>query len=138
MNVGVLLRMDTNMEKKKNVANTDQMIFLNSSMLCFHDNCQKHASFGFEDKKVEYCLTHKLKDMINLKQKSRKKCIEKACARIPRFNFDHNQQGIYCSLHKKNEMIDVISKKSSGCMDPNCCIVKALYNFSNQSIGVYC
>jgi len=78
----------------------------------------KQPSFNYQNKTNGiYCATHKLKDMIGVKNK---KCYFENCNKQPQFNYQNKTNGIYCVKHKLNEMIDVKNKK--------CCFVNVINN----------
>jgi len=61
-----------------------------------------------------YCASHKLDDMIDVKNK---KCIYKGCKICPSFNKEGETKALYCTQHKTYNMVDVVNKlcKSKWC-----------------------
>lgn len=53
-------------------------ILCKKSKRCINNECKKHASFNYDNKKPEYCFDHKSDGMINIKNKN-KKCISENC-----------------------------------------------------------
>jgi hypothetical protein len=75
--------------------------------MCIHENCDKIPNFNnFGETTAEYCFTHKLKNMVNVKAK---RCIYKNCNKQPNFNF-FKTVAEYCFTHKLENMIDIHHK----------------------------
>ncbi len=57
--------------------------------ICIKENCYKHSSFNYKNKKSPiYCLKHKKDNMINIISK---KCIEKNCDIQSTFNYENEK-----------------------------------------------
>ena len=77
------------------------------------------------------CSTHKLKNMINVKDKT---CIYEGCNIQPIYNYPGEKISIYCTTHKKVDMINVRDKK---CIHEGCNTLPSC-NFPGENIGLYC
>ena len=80
---------------------------------CIHPGCDKRSSFGYVNQKAQYCTTHKLDGMIDVRSR---KCIHPNCNKRPNFS-NAGEDPRYCATHKLDGMIDVKSKR---CIHPNC------------------
>jgi hypothetical protein len=81
---------------------------------CKYESCKKRAYFGIKGQKSEYCSSHKLEDMIDIKNK---RCLHKDCNKISSYNLPGKKHAIYCVSHKSEGMVDVKSKR---CKTPLC------------------
>lgn len=73
-----------------------------SGVPCKEDMCSKQASFGFPGEKWEFCSTHAVEGMTNLKLnycKHESKCKLAPCYGLPGHGKTH------CFLHKSSEML---------------------------------
>lgn len=98
---------------------------------CNNDVCQKAASFNYKDERPIYCGSHKLTNMINVRDKT---CYINECSRKPCFNLPDKKTGLYCSDHKLEEMIDVKHKKCKF----DGCTKRPSYNLPDKKTGLYC
>ena len=93
-------------------------------------NCSKRANFNYKnEKKALYCSTHKLDDMVDIKNK---KCIYDGCDKQPVYNYINEKKALYCCTHKLEYMIDIINKKCVLC-DLN----RANRNYKNHCYNCY-
>jgi len=54
--------------------------------MCIHEGCKVRPSYNNEDEKTPiYCVTHKLKGMVNIKDKT---CIHECCKVRPYYKYD--------------------------------------------------
>ena len=72
---------------------------------CGHDECNKQANFGIVDLSPQFCVTHKLDGMIDVKNP---KC--ECLSSQPRWNFE-GLSARFCSKCKSGGMIEVNRKK---------------------------
>jgi predicted nucleic acid-binding OB-fold protein len=71
--------------------------------------CHKRPFFNFKNEKNPiYCNIHKLKNMIDIKNKT---CIYSDCMIRASFNFENEKKPIYCNIHKLHKMINVTKNK---------------------------
>jgi hypothetical protein len=100
--------------------------------MCIEKDCKIQPSFNFEDEtKALYCSSHKLKGMINVKDKT---CIHEGCKIQPSFNFEDETKALYCSSHKLEGMIDV---KHEFCIHEGCNI-RPTFNINGETKALYC
>jgi hypothetical protein len=100
--------------------------------MCIIDNCKKRPYFNYEyEKKALYCLTHKLNNMLNIKDK---KCIYEGCKTIPIYNYENKKKALYCLTHKLDNMINI---KSKTCIYKDCKKIPN-YNYEDESKALYC
>ena len=105
-------------------------IFKKRSKYCKVEDYFKISSYGID--KIERCLSHRLKDMTNIRRKHilckihdishgknstcklckkpKKYCNENNCYTTASFNFKINDRPIKCKKHKENNMINVKRK----------------------------
>ena len=105
-------------------------IFKKRSKYCKVEDCFKISSYGID--KIERCLNHRLKDMMNIRRKHilckihdishgknvkcklckkpNKYCNEDNCDTTASFNFKIVDRPIKCKNHKENNMINVKRK----------------------------
>lgn len=74
---------------------------------CGHEECNKQANFGIVDSSPQFCVTHKLDGMIDVKNP---KC--ECLSSQPRWNFE-GSSARFCSKCKSGGMIEVNRKKCS-------------------------
>jgi hypothetical protein len=112
--------------------NPDSKTFvkLSTDKICKFKNCNKVPNYGFENGIKEYCVEHKLDNMIQLFQK----CIIENCNNRARYNNKNTKGSKYCSEHKSDEMCDNTKKI---CIEENC-EREAHYNIKNNNNGIYC
>ena len=102
------------------------------SRLCQEENCGIVASYNYEgESKTMYCTTHKLVNMIDVKNK---KCQYEGCYAMPNYNYKEESKAIYCTTHKLVNMIDVKHKK---CEHEGCNIIPS-YNYEGETKAIYC
>ena len=77
-----------------------------------------------------YCATHKLEDMMNVKDKT---CAHKGCNTRPNYNLPGQKVAIYCATHKLENMMDV---KNKTCAHDGCQKGPS-FNISGQT-AMYC
>ena len=65
--------------------------------MCIFTGCKKASFYGYKGGKREYCKTHKLDDMINIKFNI---CISEGCSKIASCNFRKEKKKLYCKDHK--------------------------------------
>ena len=100
--------------------------------MCFHKGCKINPIFNYiGEKKGLYCFSHKLEEMINVKDK---KCYHENCKTQPTFNFEGKTERLYCSLHKLDGMINV---KDKTCNQGNC-KTQPTFNFEGETTSLYC
>ena len=76
--------------------------------MCVYDGCITLPTFNYKGhKNALYCSTHKLNEMVDIKNKT---CIHEGCKKQPVFNYKGQKNALYCSTHKLNEMVDVKNK----------------------------
>ena len=76
--------------------------------MCKIEGCKKRASFNYEGQtKAIYCSTHKLENMIDIKNKT---CIFENCKKQPTYNYEGQTKALYCATHKLENMINVKDK----------------------------
>ena len=81
---------------------------------CIQEGCETYAVFGIEGGKAQFCVTHKMAVMVNLKDA---KCEYEGCTSIhPVFNIEGGK-GRFCFEHKLDGMEDVRNKRceTKGC-----------------------
>jgi len=77
------------------------------------DDCNRGPSFNLPgEKKGIYCSEHRLKDMINVKQKA---CLQDNCAKQPCCNYPDQKERLYCAEHKLPGMVNVLTKPCDHC-----------------------
>jgi len=75
---------------------------------CEHARCQKQPVFNCEGQtKGRYCAKHKLKNMINVRDKP---CEYVGCKIQPVYNYEGQTKGRFCAEHKLENMIDIVSR----------------------------
>lgn len=74
-----------------------------SSAMCKFENCTKQGSYGLPNGKVEYCLEHKDKNMIDIKHL---RCLFDGCDIQATFG-DLNGKRMYCTTHKEDTHISL-------------------------------
>ena len=73
--------------------------------------CKKRPSYGIRgSKRAEYCAPHKLRGMVNVRNKT---CLE--CEKQPSFGIRGTKKATHCSLHKSTEMVNVKDKTCLEC-----------------------
>jgi hypothetical protein len=82
---------------------------------CKYSGCNIIPGYGYKEKSPEYCITHKLKDMISLSHKYICKFTE--CKSISVIYGYLGKFPEYCIKHKKNDMINL---KSQICKFKDC------------------
>jgi EsV-1-7 cysteine-rich motif len=103
------------------------------AVYCVYPNCTTQPNFNKPGEKIgEYCKTHKLPGMVDVKSK---RCIYPECTTQPNFNKPGEKVGEYCGKHKLPGMIDVKNKR---CIHPNCTIIKPVFNKPGEKSGEYC
>ena len=104
--------------------------------LCVNAGCQLRASFGFPDKKPQYCSSHRLEGMCNIKS-STCKFIDnngKRCYSSPIYNSEGQKKGNYCIEHKLDGMINVIGVRC----EQDGCNINAQFNYDGETVGRFC
>ena len=102
------------------------------SNICKFNNCNIGPVYNYEnEKQAIYCKSHKLDNMIDIKNK---KCEFDNCNIRPSYNYENEKQAIYCAKHKLDNMIDIKSKR---CIFENCNIGPT-YNYENEKQAIYC
>jgi EsV-1-7 cysteine-rich motif len=81
--------------------------------MCFQEGCNKHPNYNKQGGKPLYCVTHKLENMIDVKNK---KCIYQGCLKQPAFAIE-GDKALYCAIHKLENMVDV---KHNKCIHEGC------------------
>ena len=99
--------------------------------MCVYDGCKNWTCFNYEGLKARYCMVHKDKGMINVKNKT---CGYDGCRKQPVFNIGGQTKGLYCATHKKEGMIDI---KSKTCIH-ECCRTQPVYNNDGETKALYC
>jgi hypothetical protein len=100
---------------------------------CIYEGCSKISSFNYVGLKRQYCSTHVLPNMVNVKHK---KCSFENCNNLACFNLKKNKIPLFCSTHKNDNMINV-NKVNSLCQNENC-NYEALFNYHNEKKGIFC
>lgn len=98
---------------------------------CMHPGCLKHSNFNYPGQKPQYCKTHKLQGMTDVKTK---KCIFNECNKIPVFNYSGHTVGLYCGSHRLPGMKDI---KSKICIATDCNLM-ASFNYPGNPKLLYC
>jgi hypothetical protein len=89
---------------------------------CLNKNCNKRASYNYKDylsinhikcRKLIYCKSHKLGNMIDIISKKCITCNDKQ----PVFNYKDEKNALYCGYCKLTDMIDIKNKKCITCND---------------------
>jgi hypothetical protein len=102
------------------------------SNICIYNKCLTRANFGNPENKIaEYCKTHKLPGMIDIKNK---RCIFNNCNKQPRFGYPKSKLAEYCKTHSLPDMIDIKSKR---CIFNNC-LIKPNFGNPESKIAKYC
>jgi hypothetical protein len=83
------------------------------------------------EKNAIYCSTHKLENMINVKDKT---CLFEGCKTSPAFNIEGTKTGLYCLTHKLPNMINV---KDKTCVFEGC-KTRPAFNIEGTKTGLYC
>jgi len=96
---------------------------------CSEKDCNKHGTFGYKEKKEQYCMAHKNPDMIDI---SHKLCIYDGCNIRPSYG-EKTGKTQYCSKHKSISMINLLSKI---CLYNDCNIIST-YGISGEK-AEYC
>jgi hypothetical protein len=106
----------------------DDMINLKGYICAYKDDnidCTTRASFGYDrGDTYKYCGIHKKPNMINIINKTCKKCNKQPC-----YNIRGKKGGIYCLTHKDDGMIDVTKKT---CKDKKCDIIPTFGKLGGQ------
>ena len=79
----------------------------------------------------KYCATHKLENMMNVKNKT---CAHEGCQTRPVYNLPGQKVALYCATHKSEDMMDVVSKT---CAHDGCKTLPT-YNLPGQKVAMYC
>ena len=110
------------------------------SNICKFNNCNIGPVYNYEnEKQAIYCKSHKLDNMIDIKNK---KCEFDNCNIRPSYNYENEKQAIYCAKHKLDNMIDI---KNNKCKTELCftivnkrykgfCLRCFIYNFPDSKI----
>ena len=102
------------------------------SQLCQYDGCKIRPFYNYEgEAKAIFCSTHKLKNMVNVKDKT---CQHEGCNIIPNYNYKGQSKAIFCSTHKLENMVDI---KNKTCEHEGCNIIPT-YNYEHQVTRRFC
>lgn len=96
---------------------------------CEYINCEKYASYNFQNEKPKFCSEHKTNEMVNVKHK---KCLK--CDKLPYYNLPNEKIGLYCDEHKLDGMVNI---KSKICQEKGC-TSQASYNIIGEKTPKYC
>ena len=100
--------------------------------MCIFENCKNYSTYNYIDETIAlYCRKHKLKNMINIKDK---KCIYNNCNIQPTYNYENKKSPKYCNIHKSENMIDIQHKK---CIYENC-KTQPNFNYEGEKTAFYC
>ena len=99
-------------------------------LLCQYKKCETRACFGYKNKEAKRCVKHKLKNMIDVKNKM---CEHINCNKRAHFGFKNNKPR-FCKIHKLNNMIDVGHK----ICENNDCYKRAYYGYVNNRKIKFC
>lgn len=108
----------------------DGMYKLSKDKKCKEIGCNSTPSYGMENGISEYCVNHKLENMIQLYQK----CIYDSCDKRARYNKPGETGSKYCLEHKEEIMVDNYKDK---CIEYKC-NENADYNIKSIKKGIYC
>ena len=102
--------------------------------ICILKTCNNKAYYNYKnDTNYIYCKTHKLDNMIDLRNRC-KICIYTNCITRANYNYKNENKAIYCKTHKLNNMIDIQNKK---CKKDNC-NKQPTFNYRTEKNGLYC
>lgn len=105
---------------------------INRQAKCKFDGCYKCPTYNYKgEKKRLYCFTHKLSEMIDIKNIT---CCFNNCNTLPVYNYKDEKKGIYCKKHKLDNMINI---KDKTCVYNECRTIP-IYNYENEKFGLYC
>lgn len=96
---------------------------------CRHNECNKSATFAYEGNTSQYCKTHRLEGMVDVKSK---RCLYDGCTKRPSYGFDGNKP-VYCVSHYVEGMVNVHCKH---CLY-DACKKQPSYGFDGNK-PVYC
>jgi hypothetical protein len=100
--------------------------------LCREGNCKLRPCYNYQgNKQGIFCNTHKLDNMINVKDK---KCEHEECDKLPTYNYEGENKKRFCVAHKLKGMIDILHKK---CHHEGC-LIRPIYNYLNEITPLYC
>jgi hypothetical protein len=88
-------------------------------------SCEKHATYGIAGNVAEYCNTHKLEGMVDVKHP---KCAAPGCTSRPNYDVVGGK-GTYCNKHKIAGMVDV---KTKGCAFEGCTVNKPNFGIKGK------
>ena len=83
------------------------------SNFCKVNGCDTRASFGIEGERANFCIQHKLDNMVNV---CGRRCEEPGCNKHPSLGFN-GEKPRFCSAHKLSNMISLYATRceESGC-----------------------
>lgn len=107
---------------------------VSSKKTCAYETCVKFPIFNIPTEKTGlYCVTHKEKNMINIKSK---KCKNENCMLQPTYGFEIDNKSVFCKTHKEAGMIDVHNRNKI-CQELHCKI-RASYNYIDNKKPIFC
>ncbi len=99
---------------------------------CEITDCNIEPSYNFiNEEKRRFCNKHKLRGMINIKDK---RCKFLNCIKEANYNYENEKNGKYCFEHKLENMTN---KEYTTCQNITCDTISN-YNYEGETKGAYC